>query len=216
MTEPRTVVLVIDDTEVLREYVTEVLQETGRFQVIVAATGREGLGLLARADHPFAAVVLDCWMPGLDGIQVLERVQQARPDLPVIVVSADPGYQKAALDRGARTFVERVPGATCKICSRRSTQSSLVDNQRQARARDTLRPLPSNLDGLKQFRLQCIVSSADPRGSDFQPKTHPCNKPPISTDQPTGDDRGSLRPQPSRRAIPTEHRPRYASLRHRR
>lgn len=106
---PRATVLVIDNIELLRECMTEALEDTGRFNVVVAASGREGLGLLLRAGPPFDVVVLDCRMLG--GLRVLGRLRQARPDLPVIAVSADPGHRRIALDRGARAFVGKIPAS---------------------------------------------------------------------------------------------------------
>jgi CheY-like chemotaxis protein len=49
--------------------------------------------------------VLDVEMPRLDGIAAFKSIPWLRPDLPVIVVSANPKYERQALDAGASAFV---------------------------------------------------------------------------------------------------------------
>jgi DNA-binding NtrC family response regulator len=114
VSEPLATVLLVDDTDVLRAYVKEVLESTGRFRVTEAATAHEGLRLLRRATQAYAAIVLDCRMPGLHGLCALAEAHEVRPDVPVIVVSADPANRVEALGRGASAFVEKVPAEYVK------------------------------------------------------------------------------------------------------
>ena len=54
-------------------------------------------------------VVTDLSLPGMDGIELLKRLQEIRPGLPAIVISAheEPGYQKSAERVGARAYLTK-------------------------------------------------------------------------------------------------------------
>ena len=77
-------VLVVDDDPAVRTTVKLVL-ERERHAVTVAADGRAGLAALAAAG--FDILVLDLFMPGMDGLETLRQVRQHQPKLPVIVMS---------------------------------------------------------------------------------------------------------------------------------
>lgn len=76
-------IIVIDDDELIREVLLELLERAG-YEVGLAADGREGL----RAFHasPPDLVLLDVMMPGLDGWQTLERIRDLS-DVPVIMLT---------------------------------------------------------------------------------------------------------------------------------
>src|SRR6266478_6365462 len=77
-------VLVVDDEASIRRALTSILQDEG-FQTLVAEDGESALRLL-RGARP-ALVLLDIWMPGIDGIETLEKIKSLYPDLPVIMIS---------------------------------------------------------------------------------------------------------------------------------
>jgi signal transduction histidine kinase/CheY-like chemotaxis protein len=79
-------VLVVDDEPLVRELAAEVLERAG-LRTLVAADGDEGLALFQAHGDAIALVVLDRTMPGLDGLELLERLRMMRPDLPVILSS---------------------------------------------------------------------------------------------------------------------------------
>jgi len=78
-------VLVIDDDDTVRESFRCYLEDNG-YAICEAANGREGLTLFS-AENP-DIVLVDLRMPEVDGYQVLEKISQASPDTPLIVVSA--------------------------------------------------------------------------------------------------------------------------------
>ena len=82
-------VLVIDDEEAARRAVAQGLREAG-FTVLEAADGIAGLeaALQGKPD----VVLLDLWLPGLKGEQVLERLRRASA-VPVIVTSSKVSWQ---------------------------------------------------------------------------------------------------------------------------
>jgi CheY-like chemotaxis protein len=80
-------VLVVDDEETVRSLVLQTLAGNG-LQLREAASGHEALAKVA-ARRP-DAIVLDLIMPGLDGIEVLERLQEdtGTRDIPVVILTA--------------------------------------------------------------------------------------------------------------------------------
>jgi two-component system response regulator FixJ len=84
---PSPLVLVIDDDKLFRWTASQVLERAG-YRVHEAATGEAGLDA-ARDCHP-GAVLLDIRLPDLDGFTVLKAIRQTRPDLPVLMVTAEP------------------------------------------------------------------------------------------------------------------------------
>ena len=78
-------VLVIEDDDAIRRGVCDALTFAG-YEVLPAATGHEGLsrGLSATVD----LVLLDLMLPGPSGFEILQAVREARPTLPVIILSA--------------------------------------------------------------------------------------------------------------------------------
>jgi signal transduction histidine kinase/CheY-like chemotaxis protein len=79
-------VLVVDDEPLVRELAAEVLERAG-FRTLVAGDGDEGLTSFQAHADAIALVVLDRTMPGLDGLELLERLRTLRPNLPVILSS---------------------------------------------------------------------------------------------------------------------------------
>ncbi len=77
-------ILVIDDQPDVALVVAETLESEGH-QTLVAGSGEEGLQVIDQS-HP-DAVFLDVVMPGIDGIEVLRRIREKRPHLPVILLS---------------------------------------------------------------------------------------------------------------------------------
>ena len=78
-------VLVVDDEEIVRESLSEWLQEDG-YSVETAPDGNVALERIEA--EPWAVVLLDLKMPGLDGLQVLEAAKKIRPDAQVIIMTA--------------------------------------------------------------------------------------------------------------------------------
>jgi CheY-like chemotaxis protein len=95
----RVVVLIVDDEEVIRDSFVRLLAECD-FELVVAKTGLHALQILA--ERRVDAVVADQFMPGLDGIGLLELVRERFPDCVRILCTAHPASDiiVAAIDRG--------------------------------------------------------------------------------------------------------------------
>ncbi len=102
----KTRVLVIDDEESMRYFLTRSLARRG-YEVEAAATGEEGLSLL-EADPP-EIVLLDLLLPGLSGLEVLDRIRETRPGTVVLLMTGYGTVDRAldAMRRGAADFVTK-------------------------------------------------------------------------------------------------------------
>lgn len=81
------VLLIVDDDPAVLRVSNSLLTEDG-FEIIEAASGHAALKMLEVApDLRLDAMVLDVVMPGMDGLDLFERVQELRPGLPVLFMS---------------------------------------------------------------------------------------------------------------------------------
>ena len=78
-------ILVVDDELIVRDSLKEWLTEVG-FSVDMAASGTEALDLLAQESYQL--MLLDIKMPGMDGVEVLQKARQESPDLGVVMMTA--------------------------------------------------------------------------------------------------------------------------------
>ncbi len=99
-------ILVVDDEPGVRAALEGILRDEG-FQVSTAASGEEGLEILAR--EPFDALLLDVWLPGIDGLDTLVQLRERRVDAEVVMISGHGTIETAvrATKLGAFDFVEK-------------------------------------------------------------------------------------------------------------
>lgn len=101
-------VLIVDDDALVRRLLTATLTRAG-FRTEEAAGGAEALELLRR--RPFAAVLLDNNMPGMSGLEVLERLRREEDTrtLPVLLVTGDDevSARVRGLQQGASDYVSK-------------------------------------------------------------------------------------------------------------
>jgi two-component system, NtrC family, nitrogen regulation response regulator GlnG len=99
-------ILVVDDEESIRWALRKALEREGH-RVVLAADGVEGL---TRAVDPgIDLVLMDIKMPGAEGLETLTRIKEARPELPVIIMTAFGTLQAAvqAMKRGAYDYITK-------------------------------------------------------------------------------------------------------------
>ena len=96
--------LLIDDEPRIVSFVSGALSAAG-YGVDTALDGE--LGLQLARNHPYALVVLDLLLPGLDGVSVLRSILEARPAQPVLVLSAlsDVDSKVRCLELGATDYL---------------------------------------------------------------------------------------------------------------
>jgi UDP-3-O-[3-hydroxymyristoyl] N-acetylglucosamine deacetylase len=107
--EPKKVndtVLVVDDEERIRSSLRGILTDEG-FRVVDTGNASGVMELLER-ETP-SLVLLDVWMPEVDGIELLRRIKAQRPALPVIMISGHANIQSAvaATKLGAADFIQK-------------------------------------------------------------------------------------------------------------
>lgn len=128
-------ILVVDDDERVRSSIGSVLRDEG-YEVVTATHGLEAVECIRR-EAP-ALVLLDVWMPELDGIQVLARLKNEQPGLPVIVLSGHGNVEVAvrATRLGAVDFIEKpfsIDGLLSSV-TRALEDDSEVEPDRSSRA----------------------------------------------------------------------------------
>ena len=99
-------ILVVDDEQSICQSLEGILQDEG-FRTIFASSGEEGL-LKAQEEDP-DLILLDIWMPGIDGLEVLQQLHKTRPDQLVIMMSGHGTIETAvkATKFGAFDFIEK-------------------------------------------------------------------------------------------------------------
>ena len=99
-------VLIVDDEAGVRSALSGVLRDEG-YTVDAVESGEACLDRVSRA--PYDVIVLDIWLPGMDGLATLTRLNERRVDAPVVMISGHGNIESAvrAIKLGAFDFVEK-------------------------------------------------------------------------------------------------------------
>ena len=97
-------ILIVDDEKNYPMILSELFKEEG-YIPLMASSGMEALDIMA--DEQIDLVLTDVKMPGMNGIQLLEKIKKTYPDVPVIIMTAYGSVEKAveAMHKGAYTFI---------------------------------------------------------------------------------------------------------------
>ena len=103
-TEDKPYILVVDDEPAIRELIQDILQDEG-YQVTTAEDGTAARQCLT--DRLPQLVLLDIWMPDVDGISLLREFKQQEPHLTVVMMSGHGTIETAveATRLGAIDFI---------------------------------------------------------------------------------------------------------------
>jgi len=105
VTQAKGAVLVVDDDEeIIRDTLQRVMEQEGH-EVVTAASGQEAL--VKASLQEFEVVLLDVMMPGLSGMDLLQKLHMEHPDTSVIMVTAVADVQTViqAMKAGAYDYV---------------------------------------------------------------------------------------------------------------
>jgi DNA-binding response OmpR family regulator len=99
-------ILIVDDEKNIRLTLSQALEPMGA-EIDTAANGEEALTKLKEKE--FGLILLDIRMPGMDGMEVLHRVREIRPDIRVIMITAYGTVESAveAMKLGAVDFLQK-------------------------------------------------------------------------------------------------------------
>ena len=125
-------ILIVDDESAIRQTLARILQRTG-LHATTAESGEQALAFL-EASH-FDLVYLDIRMPGASGLDVLESIHAHHPDVPVVLVTAQPDVHSAveALRGGAADYLLKPLKPDVLITK---TQQILAVQQKEKRKRE--------------------------------------------------------------------------------
>jgi len=99
-------ILIVDDELAILTSLSKILEDEG-YQIAVAKSGQEALKLLS-ADPP-DLMMLDIWMPDLDGLETLKLARELAPQVQVVMMSGHGNIETAvkAIKLGAYDFIEK-------------------------------------------------------------------------------------------------------------
>ncbi len=99
-------ILVVDDEAGVRSSVKGVLEDEG-YKVEAVSSAEIALTLLTA--HPYDLVLLDIWLPGMDGMEALETIRAKEIDTAVVMISGHGTIESAvkAIQLGAYNYVEK-------------------------------------------------------------------------------------------------------------
>lgn len=105
----RNKVLVVDDMDLNRELLEDMLQD--EYEVLLAANGKEAIDRLEEYGKEISIVLLDLIMPEMDGFDVLKAMKERGliGEVPVMVISgeASPEAEKSCFDYGVSDFIQK-------------------------------------------------------------------------------------------------------------
>lgn len=120
-------ILIIDDEKAIRNTLREILQYE-KFEVDEAGDGAEGLKKVE--SNSFDLVLCDIKMPKMDGLEVLAKLQELNPDLPVVMISGHGTIETAvdAIKSGAFDYIAKPPDLNRLLVTVRNAldRSSLI------------------------------------------------------------------------------------------
>ena len=89
-------ILVVDDESIIRDLLFEFLTGQG-YKVLLASSGEEALKFLS--DREIKLALVDLKLPGLDGLQLVEKIKEVKGSLPCILMTAYPDKESLARAR---------------------------------------------------------------------------------------------------------------------
>jgi len=122
-------IMIVDDEEAIRESL-QGLFEDEEYLVVCAPSGEEAIARLRK--QPVDCILLDIWMPGIDGLETLNRIHQMDAHLPVIMMSGHATIDTAvrATRQGAFDFVEKpVSSDRLLILARNAVQKRRLEQE---------------------------------------------------------------------------------------
>jgi two-component system nitrogen regulation response regulator NtrX len=159
MTE--SVVLIVDDEEGIRESLSGIFEDEG-YNVLTSSSGEEALGILKEQNPDL--ILLDVWLPGIDGVQTLKDIKDLKPDLPVIMISGHGNIELAvkATKIGAYDFLEKpLSLERVLLAAKRALERRTLEIENKALKQDLTKKwrLIGNSQKMNQLREQIDMAA---------------------------------------------------------
>src|SRR5438309_3742002 len=154
-------ILIVDDEPGVRTALTGVLHDEG-YAVEAVASGEACLDRLPRG--PVDLIVLDVWLPGMDGLATLQRLRERQVDAQVVLISGHGNIESAvrAIKLGAFDFVEKPLSLekTVLVIRNALRQRKLEAENRALRARvDRTHTMVGESYAMRQLRAQVAMAA---------------------------------------------------------
>jgi len=155
-------ILIVDDEPGVRTALGAVLRDEG-YEVEAVESGEACLTRVGRAPA-FDVIVLDVWLPGIDGLQTLERLRQRQVEAQVVIISGHGNIESAvrAIKMGAFDFVEKPLSLekTVLVVRNALRQQRLEAENRALRARvDRTLTMVGESYAMRQLREQVAMAA---------------------------------------------------------
>ncbi len=155
-------ILIIDDEKDIRTALTGILEDEG-YQVLNAESGAEGIEC-ARQELP-DLILLDIWMPGMDGLQTLEILKKQLPPVTVIMISGHGTIETAVRSTklGAFDFIEKplsLDKVLISVANALQMQELIVQNTELKRSFSAESELIGTSPGISAVREQVRIAAA--------------------------------------------------------
>ncbi|MBW2035820.1 MAG: response regulator, partial [Deltaproteobacteria bacterium] len=102
-------ILVVEDEEMIRDSLAEIVSSLFDFEVDVAADGSIALEMIRKDTDKYGIVLTDLKMPNLDGMELINQAKEINQDIVFVVITGFATRDNAvsALKRGAYDFVQK-------------------------------------------------------------------------------------------------------------
>ena len=127
-------ILIIEDEDAIRRVLSKIiLNEGGDMVVEEAKDGAEGFEMIQKMDYDL--VLCDIKMPKMDGVEVLQKVQETKPEIPFIMISGHGELETAVetMRLGAYDYISKPPDLNRLLSAIRNAldkKSLIVENKR--------------------------------------------------------------------------------------
>jgi DNA-binding NarL/FixJ family response regulator len=159
-------VLLVDDHEVVRDGVKNILGEQAR-PISFGEANTESEALRLAREQNWDLVILDLSLAGRNGLELLKQLKQIHPELPVLILSmhSEEQYARRAFKAGAAGYItknssraELVEAVNKVIEGGRYVSAVLAERLVIDMERDTTHPLHEGLSD-REFEVMCLIAS---------------------------------------------------------
>jgi two-component system nitrogen regulation response regulator NtrX len=157
------VVLIVDDEEGILESLSGIFEDEG-YDVLTSSSGEDALRILKEQEQSPDLMLLDVWLPGIDGIQALKEIKSLKPDLPIIMISGHGNIELAvkATRMGAYDFLEKpLSLERVLLAAQRALERKTLETEYKALKQNLIKKwrLIGNSQRMRQLREQTEMAA---------------------------------------------------------